>query len=117
MYISIESDLRRSPDPCIQDVDEDRMKLYGQSRGHVLPCCHVAGRFESEVLLPLPLLVHGVKDGLPLGVVTSPQVVYLLLHLRVQTSHPGKEQMGVSWGEEHIIMTRALELLTVNGVL
>ena len=37
MYISIESDLRRSPDPCIQDVDEDRMKLYGQSRGHVLP--------------------------------------------------------------------------------
>ena len=75
-------------------------------------CCHVAGRFESEVLLPLPLLVHGVKDGLPLGVVTSPQVVYLLLHLGVQTRHPGKQQMGVSWGEEHIIMTRVLELST-----
>ena len=75
-------------------------------------CCRVAGRFESEVLLPLPLLVHGVKDGLPLGVVASPQVVYLLLHLGVQTRHPGKEQMGVSWGEEHIIMTRALELST-----
>ena len=92
MYISIESDLRRSPDPCIQDVDEDRMKLYGQSRGHV--CRHAS---ESEVLLPLPLLVHGVKDGLPLGVVASPQVVYLLLHLGVQTRHPGKQQMGVSW--------------------
>ena len=64
-------------------------------------CCHVAGRFESEVLLPLPLLVHGVKDGLPLGVVASPQVVYLLLHLGVQTRHPGKQQMGVSWCEEH----------------
>ena len=39
MYISIESDLRRSPDPCIQDVDEDRMKLYGQSRDTCVDTC------------------------------------------------------------------------------
>lgn len=48
--------------------------------------CLVGGILE--VLLALPLGVHGVQDGLPLGLVPPVQLVYLPLHLRVQVGHP-----------------------------
>ena len=34
-----------------------------------------------KVLLPLPLLVRGIEDGLPLGVVPHPEVVDVPLHV------------------------------------
>ena len=43
---------------------------------------------SSEVLLSLPLLVHGVQNWLSFSVVSPPQVIYLLLHLAVKTRHP-----------------------------
>ena len=43
--------------------------------------------FFLEILLSLSLLVHGVKDGLSLGVVPPSQVVDLSLHLLVQVGH------------------------------
>lgn len=60
-----------------------------------------------EVLLSLSLLVHGVQDGLALGLVALPQLVNLPLHLLVQRGHalvkllvgqvlqlPGKGRLG-----------------------
>ncbi len=42
-------------------------------------------------MLPLPLLVHGVQDWLPFGVVPPPKVVDLLLHLLVKVGHPARQ--------------------------
>ena len=42
-------------------------------------------------MLPLPLLVHGVQDWLPFGVVPTPKVVDLLLHLLVKVRHPARQ--------------------------
>lgn len=47
-------------------------------------CCDERGRFLSEVLLPSFFGLDGVQDGLPLGLVTLPDLLDLLLHLRVQ---------------------------------
>lgn len=41
----------------------------------------------SKVLLPLLLGVHGVQNGLPLGVVAAPEVLDLSLHVRVEAGH------------------------------
>lgn len=40
-----------------------------------------------EILLSLSLLVHGIKDGLALGLVTLSQLINLPLHLLVQRGH------------------------------
>lgn len=40
-----------------------------------------------EILLSLSLLVHGVEDGLALGLVALPQLINLPLHLLVQRCH------------------------------
>jgi hypothetical protein len=37
-------------------------------------------RLCLKVLLPFPLLVDGIQDGLPLGVVPHPQLVDFPLH-------------------------------------
>ena len=59
---------------------------------------------SSEVLLSLPLLVHGVQYGLSFGVVSPPQVIDLLLHLAVKTGHPedqgrmeDQNQVEITW--------------------
>lgn len=40
-----------------------------------------------EILLSLSLLVHGIQDGLTLGLVPLPQLINLPLHLLVQCGH------------------------------
>ena len=40
-----------------------------------------------KVLLLLPLLVHGIQDGLPLGMVTHPKAVDVPLHVLVKVRH------------------------------
>lgn len=40
-----------------------------------------------EILLSFSLLIHGIKDGLALGLVALPQLVNLPLHLLVQRGH------------------------------
>lgn len=40
-----------------------------------------------KVLLPLPFLIHGVDDGLSFGVISTPQILNLSLHLLVQVGH------------------------------
>lgn len=39
---------------------------------------------RSKVLLSLLLGVHGIQDGLPLGVVATPKVLNLPLHVRIK---------------------------------
>ena len=52
------------------------------ARGESHPCIGT-----SKVLLLLPLLVHGIQDGLPLGMVTHPKAIDIPLHVLVKVRH------------------------------
>jgi len=45
-------------------------------------------RFKLEILLAFFLLVDGVDNGLPFGLVATAQFVNLAFHFRVKVGHP-----------------------------
>lgn len=77
----------------------------------------------SKVLLPLLLGVHGIEDGLSLGLVAAPEVLYLALHLAVEAGHALAqllvaqvlEKVKVSLDERARLESRRLQVVQGRG--